>query len=244
MRASSGASATRIGFERVVDALQQPGVADAPQPHCRPARTGGGRLPRGSKAEGVSAALKASCPRPSCLASCASRCVSYSASGDARRPAPPPRDRRRKGPDRRAANPRDNRRRCSPERIAAASMARMKRSDNSRLAAGAPGLDDHLARDVAPVEDDQAGHGASSRLRAAVSRKQLEAAKAGEAPLVSQARAAAPPLPPCVRFRVVGLREIDEVAIVAEEIVAQLRKAVEPKALDRPAYRNAGRGNR
>src|ERR1700728_1484024 len=93
------------------------------------------------------------------------------------------------------------------------------------------GLDDDLARDVAPVEDGQAGHGASSRFCRAVE-EGADALEAGEAALKGEAEAVGRGLRLRGKLRVVELRPMDDAPVVAEVIVAQLRKAVEAEPAD------------
>ena len=105
----------------------------------------------------------------------------------------------------------------------------MNRSDNWRLADDRPALHDDLARDVAPVKDGQAGHDASFS-RVAGSRKARIPVKAGETALIGEAEPFGRGPGLRLQIRVVELREMHHATVIAEVIVAQLRKAVEAEA--------------
>src|SRR3984885_7746146 len=93
------------------------------------------------------------------------------------------------------------------------------------------GLDDDLARDVAPIKNGQAGHGASLRFCRVVE-EGSDALEAGEAALKGEAEAVGCGLRLRGKLRVVELRQMDDAPVGAEIIVAQLREAVEAEPAD------------
>ena len=120
----------------------------------------------------------------------------------------------------------------------------MKRSDNSRFGGLASGLDDDLARDVAPVDGDQAGHGVAfvsvALSRVSSFRNRARPAEPGEAALVGEPEPLGRRLRLGRRLGIVDLREMDDAAVAAEIVVAQLGKAVEAEPLEDERVEMAG----
>src|SRR5262249_41640486 len=104
-------------------------------------------------------------------------------------------------------------------------------------------LDDHLSRNVAPIDDDKLRH-LRSRLDLAAGLRIIEEARhlavAGEAVFVDEADARGRRLGATLQVGILRLREIDQPGIVAEIRVTQLWMPVETEALNHQAIEMAG----